>query len=127
MVASFVISGIQHGRREWEDYALFCAEGEKAKPRNKRRSILDQINNMDEWKHLLIGKVFMHVVSYLQLRGPVVQSYDFYEKKSDAFETEAVWNTFLVPRVAGDHSWDSAIKQLLHKMLVSFFPFPSMM
>jgi len=78
-----VISGIQHGRREWEDYALFCAEGEKAKPRNKRRSILDQINNMDEWKHLLIGKVFMHAVSYLQLRGPVVQSYDFYEKKSD--------------------------------------------
>ena len=61
------------------------------------------------------------------VRGPVVQSYDFYEKKSDAFETEAVWNTFLVPRVAGDHSWDSAIKQLLHKMLVSFFPFPSMM
>ena len=34
---------------------------------------------------------------------------------------------FPVPRVAGDRSWDSAIEQLLRKMLVSFFLFPSMM
>jgi hypothetical protein len=40
-----------------------------------------------------------------------------------------VWKTlaFQAPHVAGDHSWDCAIEQLLHKMLVSNFPVPSLM